>query len=323
MVKLLSSFLAVFLIWYGAAGIGQAHARSINLPRQESASLAEDYEKSRATVRVLRQSETRKVFLSGKPLERAKQLRSMSPSLRLRVGTILQERNRTVRSNIPGQLSGMSFGCFDPEEGAISCAPGPTSDLWVFIDEYLVDFGSESGAEEVFVSATIEVHPPVEVNGQRLPRETGCSVAIDGAWGSASASCDSVQEVLNDPDTASHFASGWGEAARWITDKLSGLADTASPLLPKCSPTPANNYIQTPQTDREFGYLAAKSAIFRAYETDIEVLRPLMRADVRYPSGDVIRYIILWTSDLNTPSLRDMEITRFLDGLPTPGTSPC
>ena len=101
------------------------------------------------------------------------------------------------------------------------------------------------------------------------------------------------------------------------------IAGYVSPVLPKCAVTTTMNPIKTPDQDDRERWLLAKGAILTTFASNWNSVRLGQRVNVKYPSGDVVQFIL--TNVIQNPDLqgRGVEVSKFLDGIPRGGNAPC
>jgi hypothetical protein len=111
-------------------------------------------------------------------------------------------------------------------------------------------------------------------------------------------------------------------AAPQLASIAKDIAGTIAPILPKCAVATNENPIKTPDQDGLNGWILARSSVIQTYAGNWDAMRLGLRVDVLYPSGDIVRFIT--GSPLTTASGgRDIRLQRFIDDIPTQGTSPC
>jgi hypothetical protein len=164
--------------------------------------------------------------------------------------------------------------------------------------------------EDLYSHETIHVLERVEISGA-----SGCNVAVSGAWGFASAGCDELWNLNHDPDIGElENRIGIGEIIRTVEIVIEYI----SPVLNKCVLTPSSNAVQTPDQDDGIGWVIAMQSINQAYSGNLGALTVGARADVRYPNGDTVRFLI-WKINQDGVS----EIDRLWNGIPNPNNTPC
>jgi hypothetical protein len=109
-----------------------------------------------------------------------------------------------------------------------------------------------------------------------------------------------------------------------ISVTLQEMIELAFPLMQKCAATTALNAVQSPVQDAAQGWLIARDAILITFATNWDSMRRGLRIDVKYPSGDIVRFVTLTIQQGADLSSRNVTIVKFGDGIPGASSpSPC
>jgi hypothetical protein len=211
----------------------------------------------------------------------------------------------------PGGRSSLA-GCMD-EQDSQYCGPPIDPGEFEFFrhDTWEVSDSWDSGEDSVTVQSIIVI-------GDRLE----CSAhLVVNVWGSSWLSCDEARELQGD---IAIQASGLPDRVIGIiVDAVEQVIDDYFLVLPKCAVATTLNPIKTPDQDRTQDWRLAKDAVIVAFDSNFGSLSPGQRVDVKYPSGDVVRFIITSTAYAPLVQNRSVGLTPYLSGVPKAGTSPC
>lgn len=169
----------------------------------------------------------------------------------------------------------------------------------------------------------IDGAPGATVANEQLDRvviygSSTCLVEVSGPWGVADAPCDAITSLGNDSDVTA-LEIGLGKPGV-IVDNAYDAVDVVVPVLPKCATTSTTSSINTPAIDETYGYIAAQDAIHRAFKDNWSSVGVPSRADVKYPNGDVVRFLITGKDDTN----KVPTIERWMGtGNPDPKNNAC
>jgi hypothetical protein len=108
------------------------------------------------------------------------------------------------------------------------------------------------------------------------------------------------------------------------------MAATVYPLQQKCAVATNDNPIKSPDEDqaanigRGGAYPLARSAMLTAFSGNFGSLMRGQRVDVSYPSGHIVRFVILEVMPASPESGgNDLKIRRFISGATSGEKSPC
>lgn len=108
----------------------------------------------------------------------------------------------------------------------------------------------------------------------------------------------------------------WRSELRWAASQL-------SPVLPRCAVATNLNAIKNPDQDRTRGWWLAVNAVVVTYAGNWDSVRLAQRVDVRYPSGDTFRFIIIEVKRSSDIALRNLRLEPYLDGVTSGDPTPC
>jgi hypothetical protein len=204
----------------------------------------------------------------------------------------------------PGGRTSLGSICFDEDDGEYCYdPPDPDGEDFVRVDFWDVydSRGNWGEAETIIIVAS------------RSP----CTVLASGAWGSGDALCDDLSPI----------AAGQVGEAKEISSQIIAFLEPVIQLifvvLPKCAVTPPTNAVKTPDQDRSQKFFLARRTVIETFASNFSFIEAPNRVDVKYPSGDVIRFVITSVTYSDNLGDRDVELDVFLNGQADPRNSPC
>lgn len=200
-------------------------------------------------------------------------------------------------------------GCDAMSDSDQSCIPEPQD--WEFLradDAYYIN---EQGIKKKAAQV-------ITVTGQ-----AGCRVNAVGMWGTSFAPCDDVHALISDFSLASWEHVDKGKIVAATLALATAAVELLSPILPRCAVATTLNPIQSPDQDEAEGWRLAVDAIVWTYSGSFNQVRAGQRVDVKYPSGDAVRFLIWDVTRDPVPAFRQVSIRPFLDGIPNPSNARC
>jgi hypothetical protein len=104
---------------------------------------------------------------------------------------------------------------------------------------------------------------------------------------------------------------GYYERAKQVEQTI----NTLFPLLKRCVTTPQQSAIKSPIVDESYDWAIARLSIIETFAGSWNLVTTGQLVDVKYPSGDIVRFRITSVGQGISTSDRDVKVMKHLSGM--------